>query len=230
VSDLSQEKIAVSGRRGGPRKVPWLLVVPGVLALLAFHFVPIGMGSYYAFTRWNGLTHAQWIGLGNFRSILEDPATSRALWNTLELAVAFLVLVNVTGLLLALGLNRTLRTRYLLRSLIFVPVALSPLAVAYIWQYIYTYQGLLNRILGDLGLSSLQRDWLGDPSTVLWTILVLMVWQFSGLTMVIYLAGLQSVPDEVYEASLVDGASTWLHFRKVVFPLLAPACSTRSWR
>lgn len=210
-------------RARGPRQVPWLLVVPGLAALVVFHFVAIGFGSYYAFTKWNGLTTATWVGLRNFREIFADPTATRALWNTLELAGAFLVLVNVVGLALAIGLNRALKTRHVLRALFFAPVALSPLAVAYIWQYIFTYDGALNLLLGDLGLGSLQRDWLGSPSFALWTILVVMVWQYAGLSMVIYLAGLQAIGDEIYEAALVDGASGWLRFRRVILPLLAPA-------
>jgi len=115
------------------------------------------------------------------------------------------------------------KTRHLLRSLFFAPVALSPLAIGYLWSWVFDPRGALNGILGAVGLSSLERGWLGDPSTVLWTILVVMVWQFSGLAMVLYLAGLQGISPEVYEATLVDGASSWFRFRKVVLPLLAPA-------
>jgi raffinose/stachyose/melibiose transport system permease protein len=95
--------------------------------------------------------------------------------------------------------------------------------MAYIWQWIFAYQGGLNRVLSGLGLGSWRLAWTGDPSTALWTILVVMVWQFTGLAMVLYLAGLQAISDDVYEATLVDGASVWFRFRKVVLPLLAPA-------
>ena len=165
----------------------------------------------------------RWVGLKNFREIVDDGTARGALWHTLELAGCFVVAVNAIGLALALGLNRAVKTRHLLRSLFFVPVALSPLAVAFIWAWIFDNNGALNRLLGDVGLSSLQRPWTGDPSTALWTILVVLVWQFSGLAMVLYLAGLQGISDELYEATLVDGASGWLRLRKVVLPLLAPA-------
>jgi raffinose/stachyose/melibiose transport system permease protein len=214
---------ALRARRRGLNDVPWLLAVPALVALFTFHFVPIGFGGYYAFTDWNGLTHASWVGLRNFRAIAADPFARGALWHTLELAGCFVVLVNVIGLALALGLNRTVKTRHLLRALFFVPVALSPLAIAFIWQWVFDYNGALNRLLGDVGLSSLKRVWLGDPSTALWSILVVMVWQFSGLAMVLYLAGLQQIPDEIEEAALVDGASGWIRLRKIVLPLLAPA-------
>jgi raffinose/stachyose/melibiose transport system permease protein len=211
------------GRRGSVKQVSWVLALPAIVALLAFHFLPIGFGSYYAFTSWNGLTHARWVGIANFRDILESGSARGALWHTLELTAFFVVIVNAIGLGLALALNRTVRTRHLLRALFFLPVVMSPLAIAYVWSWIFDYQGALNRVLGGVGLGSLKHSWTGDPSTALWTILVVMVWQFSGLAMVLYLAGLQAISDDVIEATLIDGASDWFRLRKVVLPLLAPA-------
>lgn len=203
--------------------MPWLLAVPGLLALLLFHFLPTGFGGYFAFTSWNGFSHATWVGLKNFRAIARDPIARGALWHTLELAGCFVLLVNLIGLALALGLNRAVKTRHLLRSVFFAPVAVSPLAIGFIWQWIFDNQGALNRVLGDVDLKSLERPWLGNPSTALWTILAVLVWQYSGLAMVLYLAGLQGISEEIYEATLVDGASDWLRLRKVTLPLLAPA-------
>jgi raffinose/stachyose/melibiose transport system permease protein len=120
-------------------------------------------------------------------------------------------------------LNRVVKSRNVLRALFFAPVVLSPLATSYIWRWIFDYQGVLNRTLAAVGLESWRRAWTGEPRTALWTILVVMIWQFSGLAMVLYLAGLQGISDEVYEATLVDGSSAWLRFRMVVLPLLAPA-------
>lgn len=207
----------------GPRSVPWLLALPGLAALLAFHFVPTGFGAYSAFTDWNGVSHASWVGLRNFREIANDAGARGALFHTLELAGCFVIATNAIGLALALGLNRAVKTRHLLRSVFFAPVAISPLAIGYLWSWIFDYGGALNRVLHGIGLSSLERVWLGDPSTALWTILVVMVWQFAGLAMVLYLAGLQGISDDLYEATLVDGASPLFRFRKVILPLLAPA-------
>jgi raffinose/stachyose/melibiose transport system permease protein len=195
-----------------------------VLFLLAFHFIPIGFGSYYAFTKANSLlTNAHWVGVRNFHEIVNDPTARGALWHTLELTVCFVVLVNAIGLALALALNRTLKTRHFLRVVFFAPVVISPIAIGLIWNWIFQYQGGLNLVLDDLGLGSLKQAWLGEPNTAIWTILTVMVWQFSGLAMALYLAGLQGISDETYEATLVDGASVWFGFRKVVLPLLAPA-------
>lgn len=207
------------------RQVPWLLALPGLVALLAFHFVPVGYGAYSAFTDWNGVSHASFVGLRNFREIASDVAARGALFHTLELAGCFVLATNGIGLALALGLNRAVKTRHLLRSLFFAPVAVSPIAIAYLWSWIFDPAGALDRVLGDIGLSSLEpaNGWTGDPSTALWTILVVLVWQFSGLAMVLYLAGLQGISEDIYEATVVDGASPWFRFRKVVLPLLAPA-------
>jgi raffinose/stachyose/melibiose transport system permease protein len=215
--------------RGGPRRVPWVLVLPGLFFLVALHLIPNIAGGYYAFTSWNGLTaHAQWIGLDNFREILHSGPARNALIHTLTLAGCFVVGVNAIGLLLAVGLNRTVKSRNVLRAIFFAPVVMSPLALAYIWQYIFDYYGPLNRFLGAIGLKSWERPWLGDPSWALWCVLILLVWQFTGLTMVIYLAGLQGIPTEIDEAAAVDGASVWVRFRRVTLPLLAPAITVNA--
>jgi raffinose/stachyose/melibiose transport system permease protein len=210
-------------RRRAGREAPWLLALPAVGLLIAFHFAPVGFGSYYAFTSWNGLTHARWVGLQNFREILRDPQARGALWHTLELTICFVVAVNLLAMALALALNRTVKTRHFLRLVFFAPVVLSSLATAYIWKWMFDYNGAINRTLDAVGLDSLKHAWLGNPSTALWTILVVMIWQSTGLALVIYLAGLQAIPDDLYEATLVDGASGAFRFRKVVLPLLAPA-------
>jgi raffinose/stachyose/melibiose transport system permease protein len=170
-------------RRGGPRRVPWILAIPAVGFLFAFHLVATSAGGQYAFTSWNGLTaSAKYIGLANFRELFSrDPIARDALYHTLELAGSFVVLANIVGLSLALALNRTVKSRNLLRSLIFAPVVASPLAVAYIWTYIFDYQGAINKRLVAIGEPGWQRPWLGDPNWALWTVLIVFVWQFSGL-------------------------------------------------
>jgi raffinose/stachyose/melibiose transport system permease protein len=212
------------GRRRHARAVPWLWALPAVAVVLALRYVATGAGAWYAFTDWDGISpHADFIGLDNFRQIFSDPSSRGALEHTLELAFAFVLVSNVLGLALALALNRTVKSRGLLRALFFAPVVMSSLAVSYIWQFIFSYGGPLNKGLAKVGLDSLQRAWTGDPTWALWTIFVVLVWQFVGLSMVMYLAGLQGIPEELEEASAVDGASSWRRFRKITLPLLAPA-------
>jgi raffinose/stachyose/melibiose transport system permease protein len=204
--------------------VPLWWALPGIGFVVAFIYIAFVAGAGYAFTDWNGISAAaRWIGIANFREIAKTPEARQALWHTLELTAAFVVVVNAVGLGLALALNRTVRSRNLLRALFFAPVVLSPLAVSYIWQYIFDVSGPLNGLLGTLGLHSWQRGWIGDPHWALWTIFVVMVWQFAGLAMTLYLAGLQSISTDLDEAAAVDGASTSYRLRRVTLPLLAPS-------
>lgn len=211
------------GKPQGPRRVPWLIALPGVLFMVLFHVVPVIAGARYAFTDYNGLGQANGVGFGNFREIFQDPIVEHSLWNTLKYAAIFFVAVNVIGLALAMALNRTLKSRNLLRALFFMPVVISPLAVGFLWKYIFDAEGGLNELFGAIGLDSWQQAWNGDPKWAMWSVIVALIWQYSGLTMVIYLAGLQGIDDELIEAATVDGAGPFRRFRKIVFPLLAPA-------
>jgi len=202
---------------------PYWLAVPGIAFLVAQHFVAPLYGAWYAFTDWSGLGPATYIGLDNFREIFSSEVQRTALWNTLLLAGCFVVLVNVGGIALALALNRTLKSRNYLRVVFFAPVVVSSLAVGYLWRYIFTQDGALNQILGAVGLESLATTWLGDPRWALWTVLVVMVWQFVGEAMIIYLAALQGIGDELEEAALMDGAPAWRIVTSITLPLLAPA-------
>jgi raffinose/stachyose/melibiose transport system permease protein len=133
------------------------------------------------------------------------------------------VFTNLIGLGFALALNRTLKTRYLLRTLIFMPVVLSPVAVSFIWKFIFAYDGPLNQILGDVGLGSLRHNWLAQPKLALGCVLVVMVWQSIGFVSVVYLAGLATVPHELEEAAGIDGAGHWNRFWHITLPLIQPS-------
>jgi raffinose/stachyose/melibiose transport system permease protein len=212
-----------SHRKRPLARVPWIWAVPGLLLVLAFHVVPVIVGARYAFTNWNGFGTAKGIGTQNFTSAFSDSITRGALFHTLEYAGCFVVLANCVGLALAIALERTLRTRNILRALFFAPAVISPLAVGYVWSYIFSYDGALNDVLHLLGLSSWERPWTGDPHWAMWTIVVALVWQYSGLAMAIYLAGLTNISEELREAAATDGAGHWFMFRQVLLPLLAPA-------
>ena len=195
-----------------------------MLLALLFHYAAVGAGGWYAFTQWNGIDSSpKWIGLGNFRELSHDPIARGALVHTIEIAAVYVVASQLIGLGLALALNRTVKSRNLLRVIFFAPFVLSPLATAYIWRYVFDYSGPLNGLLAFLHLNGWQHTWVGDPTWALWTIVVVMVWQGSGISMSFYLAGLQNVPEELDEAAAVDGASLWLRFRAVTLPMLAAA-------
>jgi raffinose/stachyose/melibiose transport system permease protein len=189
--------------------------------VLAIHYIATAGGAFYAFTDWTGIGDFNFIGLDNFKRIFQDPTLLGSLKNTLFIAFGFLLLTNVFGLLLALALNRTLKTRYLLRVLFFMPVVLSPLAVAYIWKFIFDFKGPLNAALGWFGIEP--KLWLADPTLALWAILVVMAWQTTGMVMVIYLAGLATVPQDIEEAAALDGAGTFRRFWSITAPSIKPS-------
>jgi raffinose/stachyose/melibiose transport system permease protein len=196
--------------------------VPAVLVIIGLRYIPSVIGGGAAFTDWNGLDpDSNFVGLDNFIAIFTSPATRGAVWNTIWLAFLFVVLVNVIGLALALGLRSSLRSRNVLRAVFFLPFALSQLATAYIWQFIFAYDGPLNAVLGLVGIPA--RAWLAEPGLALYAVLIVMVWQYAGLAMVIFLAGLESISPEIDEAAAMDGARAWTRFRFITFPLLAPS-------
>lgn len=219
-----------SPRRGRPliSYGRWWWALPAVAAVLLVHYVATAGGAFYAFTDWTGVGDFDFVGLDNFQRIIEEPTLRKSLQNTLFLAFGFLILTNVIGLLLALALNRSLKSRYLLRVVFFMPVVLSPLAVSYIWKFIFDFRGPLNQSLGWIGQEQWQRPWLADPTLALWCVLVVMAWQTTGLVMVIYLAGLATVPSEIEEAAAIDGAGTWRRFRYITLPSIQPSIAIAS--
>ncbi|MFC0681560.1 carbohydrate ABC transporter permease [Lysobacter korlensis] len=216
-------------RSRGPRRRPvlsygsWWWALPSLTFVFLIHYLATIFGGFYAFTDYSGIGGFNWIGVENFVRIFQDPAMVGALRNTLVMAFVFLVVTNVLGILFALALNRLLKTRYLLRVLIFAPVVLSSLAVSYIFKFIFQFNGPLNGFFGFLGLTDWQKTWLADPTFAIVAILVVLIWQNVGLTMVIYLAGLASVPVELEEAAALDGAGVWNRFRNVVLPSIQPS-------
>jgi len=201
----------------------WWWVLPALVLSGAVIYLATAAGAFYAFTDWTGIGAYNFVGFANFAKVFHNSELLGALVNTVLLAVGFVVFTNLIGLGFALALNRTLKTRYLLRTLIFMPVVLSPVAVSYIWKFIFAYNGSLNQILGDVGLGSLRHDWLAVPKLALGCVLVVMVWQSIGFVAVVYLAGLATVPHELEEAAAIDGAGPWRRFRRITVPLIQPS-------
>jgi raffinose/stachyose/melibiose transport system permease protein len=213
-------------RRGGVsrRAVPWWFTVPALLLFAFVVLVPSARGIYYAFTDWDGLSPVfSWVGFGNFADMLDDPAATQAVGHTLVIAVAITVIQNGVGLLLALGVNSIIKSRNVLRVLLFAPAVVTPIVSAYLWRNLLGPDGAVNSLLDAVGLGSWRQDWLGDPDIALWSVVGVIVWQFAGYSMVIFLAGLQSIPREIHEAAAIDGAGAVRRFWSVTRPLLAPA-------
>lgn len=198
-----------------------LLVAPGFLLYLVFFLVPVVVGFYYAFTDWNMfLDRISFNGLANFRRMFVDPISSHALLNTLTFGVTTTVGKNLFGLALALALNQAVRTRNLLRAVFFSPAVLSLIIVGLLFSSILYPEGILNVFLRAIGLGALARSWLADRTIVMYTISFVEIWQWSGFHMAIYLAGLQAIPKEYVEASVIDGVSWWQKFWRITMPLI----------
>lgn len=209
-------------RRRSRRNLHLIWFTVPALVFYAFSvLVPSVQGIGYAFTNWSGAGPAKFVGLDQFAKIFADPAAVGALWHTLFIAIANMVLQNVIGLLLALGVHSRIKSRNVLRVFFFAPAVVAPVATAYLWQYLLSPTGPLNSILGFVHLGSI--DWLGNEDVVLWSVVLVVIWQFAGYSMVIFLAGLEGVPPELLEAAALDGAGPVRQFWSVIRPLLAPA-------
>lgn len=199
-------------------------MIPALGLYVYVVLVPSVRGTGYAFTDWTGLgSGMKFVGLENFRRLLDDSTAKDALLQTVLLTVVITVFQTAIGLLLALGVHSRIRSRNVLRVLLFAPAVMTPVVTAYLWRYMYAPDGAINSALDALGLGGLRQDWLGDPDIALWSVAAIVIWQFSGYSMVIFLAGLQSVPREILEAADVDGAGPVHRFWHITLPLLAPA-------
>lgn len=165
----------------------------------------------------------EFTGWDNFQTIFSDKTLLLALKNTLIFAVVTVLGKNLVGIGLAVALNMKLRTRNLLRAIFYSPSILSILVIGIIFTPILRTEGTLNHVFDTLGLHSLSQAWLTNPAIVVFTIAMISIWQHAGFQMAIYLAGLQSISNEYYEAATIDGAGSWKKFTNITLPLLLPA-------
>ncbi|MFE9650718.1 carbohydrate ABC transporter permease [Streptomyces sp. NPDC006365] len=214
----------IRGVRRARTTPPWWFALPALVLFAFVVLVPSARGVHYAFTDWDGLDPSfSFVGLDNFSAMLDDPDAKAAIWHTLLIAVAITVIQNALGLLLALGVNTAIKSRNLLRVFLFAPAVITPIVTAYLWRNLLGPDGAVNSLMGAIGLDGLRQDWLGSPRLALWSVIGVIVWQYAGYSMVIFLAGLQSVPKEIHEAAAIDGAGAVRRFWSVTRPLLAPA-------
>lgn len=202
-----------------------LFILPAVALFLLFSLYPLVRTVALSVTDWNGLTHTpRFIGFANFAESLADHVFWRGVINSLAFAGVALTVMNGIGLLLALAIdNPRIRGRTWYRAIYYIPPVLSPAVVGIIWKWIYhPYSGTLNALLRVLGLGQLARAWLALPETALWAVSLATVWQGVGSPFLLYLAGLQGIPQEVIEAAAMDGASSRQTVWRITLPLLAP--------
>jgi multiple sugar transport system permease protein len=217
--------LAAGSRREGV--AAWILLAPALGAILLFFGVPVAAGLLLSFTDFDlyaiaDPANARWIGLENYARLLADPLFWRSLGNTLLLVVVggpLTLAVALGGAVLVH--SRLARCRGLYRTIFFAPVVTTLVAAAVVWRYFYQPRyGLLNLLLGSLGLPAI--DWLGDPRWAMLSITLLAVWRTFGYSLVILVAGLGAIPESLYEAARLDGASPWQQFRRISLPLLRP--------
>ncbi len=204
-----------------------LFFLPGTALYLLLFVYPSVTGLYYSLTDWDGLSPAyRFVGLDNYAVLAEHIVFRKSLVNNLKFMLAVVLLQFLVSLLLSLQLSRNSRVNVALRSLYFVPTVISSVAVGFIWTFIYDPTlGLLNSFLEGAGLADLSQNWLGNPSLAIFSLAFVQAWAHIGQMVILFVAGLQSIPAELVEAARLDGATRWTLFRRVTWPLLAPAAT-----
>ena len=234
---------ATQGNREGAKNAPSLrprrtsartkveilvLLGPAVIIFVAFVIFPVVMAAYYGFFKWNGFGPAtDFVWFENYKAILTDQAFHNALKHNGVILVMSLIMQGPVALLLALLMNRKMRGQSLIRVLIFVPYVISEAIVGTGWSLMLSTNGAFNGLLEKIGLTSWQQDWLANPKIAIWSLMVILTWKYVGFAVILFLAGLQGIPTELYEAAAIDGASFWQIQHRITLPLLGP--TMRIW-
>ena len=203
--------------------IPFLL--PALVLYGAFVLWPYAQAIYVSFTSWRGVSPSKpWVGLDNYERAWNDPRLTDALSRNAQILIV-LPLVTIAIALTFAALftqgSNAIRGASFYRVVFFFPQVISAVIVGILWSYVYHPNvGLLNGVLGAVGLGSLERAWLGNPTTILWAIVAVAVWSSVGFYMVIYIASMQSIPTSFYEAATLDGANRWTTFKDFTFPLI----------
>jgi raffinose/stachyose/melibiose transport system permease protein len=206
-----------------------LFVTPALALLVAFVVVPIATAVQMSLYRWKGFgPMVDFVGLRNYVSVLTNEVFTDAVVHNLIIVVGSILLQLPIGLAIALLLNRKMWGQGLLRTIIFVPYVLAEVIAGVVWfQLLQPQYGVIDTMLAAVGLQGPEQGFLGTPEYALWTVLVVLTWKYLGLAVILFLAGLQGVPDELYEAAQLDGASWWQVQRRITVPLLGP--TMRTW-
>jgi len=195
---------------------------------LAFVILPVLMAAYYGFFKWKGFgVPTNFIGFQNYITIFTHKNFLDALTHNGLIVVMSLIMQGPAAIAFALLLNQNIKGRSVIRVLIFVPYVISEVIVGTGWSLMLQYQGALNDLLTNLGMSWATADWIADPNTAIWTLMLIISWKYLGFAVILMLAGMQGIPDELYEAAAIDGASYWRIQRWITLPLLGP--TVRVW-
>ncbi|GGF43158.1 sugar ABC transporter permease [Microbacterium sorbitolivorans] len=205
-----------------------LLAGPAILVFVTFVILPVAMAAFYGFFRWKGFGFPDdFVGLDNYISILKDPTFRSAVGHNFFIVFASLILQGPLAILFALLMNQKMRGRSLIRVLIFVPYVISEVVVGTGWSLMLQDAGALNSFLEKIGLGDWAQSWIASPSIAMGTLMFIISWKYIGFAVILMLAGLQSIPEELYEAAAIDGASFWQTQWRITLPLLGP--TIRIW-
>ena len=202
----------------------YVFVLPAVLIFSVFYIIPFIWVFQLGLYDWDGILPTKiFVGLSNFKEILFDRIWWQSMGNAGYITLIALTFQNAVAFLLAWACDREIRSKNFYRVIFFIPPVLSEVVVGLVWQWILDGNyGLLNSWLNTLGFPHLVRNWLSDPQTALTTVAIVHCWKGFGWGFLIFLAGLQTIPRELYEAARVDGANAWVSFRKITIPLMIP--------
>ena len=199
-----------------------LFLLPAFLPLVAFRLFPMVASFVVSLTEWNLLRPPVWVGIGNYVEVLTDPKFHKALSNTVYYMVGYLPLVLIGALVIAVLLNSRIKGSTFLRGVYFLPVVTSWVVVALLWKWLLSPEGgIVNYLLSLVGIDG--PGWWTDPNWAMPAIIIASVWKDLGFNMLILLAGLQAIPEHLYEAATIDGANRWHKLRYVTLPLLTPS-------
>ena len=202
--------------------IAYAFMAPYLFLFIVFLLLPAIVGVYASFTKWGIIGQPKWVGLKNYNKLINSDLFIESLQNTLYFVVLAAIPLIVLGFLLALLVNQKLRGRNIARAIVFLPHVVSVAAVGIIFQWILERSsGLLNYYLGLLGVNP-PINWLGDPDSAMPAIAITTIWWTVNGNMIIYLAGLQDIPEDLYEAARIDGAGRWQELRYVTIPMLMP--------
>jgi multiple sugar transport system permease protein/raffinose/stachyose/melibiose transport system permease protein len=205
-----------------------LLAGPAIVVFVTFVILPVAMAAFYGFFRWKGFGFPDdFVGLDNYISILKDPTFRSAVGHNFFIVIASLILQGPLAILFALLMNQKMRGRSLIRVLIFVPYVISEVVVGTGWSLMLQDAGALNSFLEKVGLGAWAQSWIASPQIAMGTLMFIISWKYIGFAVILMLAGLQSIPEELYEAAAIDGASFWQTQWRITLPLLGP--TIRIW-
>ncbi|ANU21074.1 ABC transporter permease [Planococcus plakortidis] len=206
----------------------YLFFLPGLALYSLFFLYPTISALFYSFTDWDGLSAAfQFVGIDNYtRAFTGDSIFQKTIGNNLKFMLTVVVFQTLVALAFALIVIKNTKTNVFLRALYFFPTILSSVSVAFIWAFIYDpSMGILNQLLGLLGLDFLAQNWLGNANIAIYSLAITQVWFHAGQMLIIFVAGLQAIPEDLYEVAKIEGASKWQTFKSVTWPLLAPSAT-----